>query len=140
MEIKPWESIIDVNTVASFMRSPYVKSTLCQIETGMDDRCGEHTFSIELKSKDHVKTITLTNKIQNRILLEGSLGVLEEITLIEGRVMELKGVSGTLRLDICEDELIQLLKPKKKRIWPRQFDDPWSRYHMLSLIRRRRKQ
>ena len=117
-----------------------MKSTLCQIETGMDDRYDKHTFSIELKSKDHVKTITLTNKIQNRILLEGSLGELEEITLIEGRVMELKGVSGTLRLDICEDELIQLLKPKKKRIWPRQFDDPWSRYHMLSLIRRRRKQ
>ena len=97
------------------MRSPYVKSTLCQIENGMDDRCDEHTFSIELKSKNHVKTITLTNKIQNRILLEGSLGKLEEITLIEGRVMELKGANGTLRLDICEDELMQLLKPKKKK-------------------------
>ena len=115
MEIYPWFSIIDVNTVASFLRSPYVKSTLCQIENGMDDRCDEHTFSIELKSKNHVKTITLTNKIQNRILLEGSLGKLEEITLIEGRVMELKGANGTLRLDICEDELMQLLKPKKKK-------------------------
>ena len=106
--------IIDVNTVASFMRSVYVKSTLCPIETGMDDRCDEHSFSIELKSKKHVKTITLTNKIQNRILLEGSLGKLEEITLIEGRVVELKGANGTLRLDICEDELMQLLKPNKK--------------------------
>ena len=115
MKIYPWESIIDVNTVASFLRSPYVKSTLSQIENDMDDRCDEHTFSIELKSKNHVKTITLTNKIQNRILLEGSLGKLEEITLIEGRVMELKGANGTLRLDICEDELMQLLKPKKKK-------------------------
>ena len=93
-----------------------MKSTLCQIETGMDDRCGEHTFSIELKSKDHVKTITLTNKTQSRILLEGSLGRLEEITIIEGRVIELKGVNGTLRLDIYEDEFMQLLKPKKKRV------------------------
>ena len=92
-----------------------MKSTLCQIETGMDDRCDEHSFSIELKSKKHVKTIAITNKIQNRILLEGSLGKLEEITLIEGRVVELKGVNGTLRLDICEDELMQLLKPKKKK-------------------------
>ncbi len=115
MEINPWDSIIDINTVASIMRSPYVKSTLCQIENDMDDRCDEHTFSIELKSKNHVKNITLTNKIQNRILLEGSLGKLEEITLIEGRVMELKGANGTLRLDICEDELMQLLKPKKKK-------------------------
>jgi len=81
----------------------------------MDDRCDEHTFSIELRSKKHIKNITLTNEIQNRILLEGSLGRLEEITLIEGRVMELKGVNGTLRLDICEDELMQLLKPKKKK-------------------------
>ncbi len=93
-----------------------MKSTLCQIENDMDIRCDEHTFSIELKSKNHVKNITLTNKIQNRILLEGSLGKLEEITLIEGRVMELKGVNGTLRIDICEDELMQLLKPKKKRV------------------------
>ncbi len=91
-----------------------MKSTLCQIENGMDDRCDEHSFSIELKSKKYVKTIALTNKTQNRILLEGSLGELEEITLIEGRVVELKGANGTLRLDICEDELMQLLKPKKK--------------------------
>ena len=91
-----------------------MKSTLCQIENGMEDRCTEHSFSIELKSKKHVKTIALTNKIQNRILLEGYLGELEEITLIEGRVVELKGANGTLRLDICEDELMQLLKPKKK--------------------------
>ena len=122
MKINPWISIIDVNTVASFMRSPYVKSTLCQIETDMDDRCDEHTFSIELKSKDHVKNITLTNKIQNRILLEGSLGKLEEITFIEGRVLELKGANGTLRLDICEDELMQLLKPKKKKTKHRTTD------------------
>jgi len=92
-----------------------VKSMLCQIETGMDDRCDEHSFSIELKSKKHIKNITLTNRIQNMILIEGSLGKLEEITLIEGRVLELKGANGTLRLDICEDELMQLLKPKKKK-------------------------
>ncbi len=76
-EINPWDSIIDVNIVASFMRSPYVKSKLCQIENVMDDRCDEHTFSIELRSKKHIKNITLTNEIQNRILLEGSLGRLE---------------------------------------------------------------
>ena len=111
----PWDSIIDVNTVASFMRTLYVKSTLSQIEIGMDDRCDEHSFSIELKSKKYIKTITLTNEIQNRILLEGSLGELEELSLIEGRVVELKGANGTLRLDICEDELMQLLKPKKKK-------------------------
>ncbi len=115
IEVNTCIDIIDVNTVTSFMRSPYVKSTLCQIEIGMDDRCDEHSFSIELKSKNHIKNITLTNKIQNRILIEGSLGRLEEITLIEGRVMELKGANGTLRLDICEDELMQLLKPKKKK-------------------------
>ena len=114
MEINLWDSIIDVNTVASFLRSVYVKSTHCPNETSMEDRCDEHSFSIELKSKKHIKNITLTNKIQNRILLEGCLGKLEEITLIEGRVMELKGANGTLRLDICEDELMQLRNPKKK--------------------------
>ena len=80
----------------------------------MDDRCDEHSFSIELKSKEYVKTINLTNKVQNRILLEGTLGELEEITLIESRVVELKGANGTLRLDICEDELMELLSSKKK--------------------------
>ena len=80
----------------------------------MDDRCDEHSFSIELKSKEYVKTINLTNKVQNRILLEGTLGELEEITLIESRVVELKGANGTLRLDICENELMELLSPKKK--------------------------
>jgi hypothetical protein len=80
----------------------------------MDDSCKEHSFSIELKSKEHIKNITLTNKIQNRILLEGSLGKLKEISLIEGRVIELIGENGTLRLDICEDEITELLKPSNK--------------------------
>ena len=80
----------------------------------MDDSCKEHSFSIELKSKEHIKNITLTNKIQNRILLEGSLGELKEISLIEGRVIELVGKNGTLRLDICKDEISELLKPSNK--------------------------
>ncbi len=80
----------------------------------MDDRCKEHSFSIELKSKEYIKNITLTNKIQNGILLEGSLGELKEFSLIEGRVIELIGENGTLRLDICEDEIAELLKPSNK--------------------------
>jgi len=65
----------------------------------------EHSFSVEMKSKRYVRNISISDEDYNRVLLEGFLGELERLSLIEGRMLEIKGSNGTLRVDLSEDEL-----------------------------------
>ena len=65
----------------------------------------EHSFSIEMNSKKHVKHMSLSNESHDRVLFEGFLGRLKEISMVEGAVLEIKGVNGVLRIDLSKDEL-----------------------------------
>jgi len=64
----------------------------------------EHSFSIELKSKRYVKQFAMSNDAKNRALIEGLLGEREELTSIEGVMLEIKGINGILRMDLREEE------------------------------------
>ena len=70
----------------------------------------DHSFSVEMKSKECVKQISLSSNDCNSVLLEGFLGELEKISMIEDLVLEIKGVDGTLRIDMTKDELESFLK------------------------------
>jgi hypothetical protein len=70
----------------------------------------EHTFSIEMESKDSLKHIKLSEGTQDNVLIEGSLGALQEVVLHEDALLEVKGTSGTLRLDMNRQTLESCLK------------------------------
>jgi hypothetical protein len=72
----------------------------------------ERGFSLELNSKEHVKRFTILDGAGSRVLVEGFLGVLQQITLVEGLMLEVKGSNGVLRLDMTEDELRRVLSVK----------------------------
>ena len=74
----------------------------------------EHTFSIEMKSKKHVRHISISNESHDRVLFEGYLGELQELSMIEGAALEVKGVYGVLRIDLSEDELQKIFSRKRK--------------------------
>ena len=78
----------------------------------MSGRKFNHGFSVELKSKEFVKSITLSDDKQG-VLLEGVLGQLEELALMEGSVLLLRGSHGMLMLDLKEGELLNMLKKNK---------------------------
>lgn len=65
----------------------------------------EKTFSIEMKSKEYVKHISIADDSPNRVLFEGTLGKMIKISIIEGKVLEFKGSNGVLRIDLNEHEL-----------------------------------
>jgi hypothetical protein len=69
----------------------------------------ERGFSIELNSKEHVKRFTFLNESENRVLVEGFLGELQQITLVEELMLEINCSKGVLRIDVTEDELRQAL-------------------------------
>ena len=73
----------------------------------------EHAFSIEMKSKKYVRHISVSNESHDRVLFEGSLGELEELSMVEGAVLEVKGANGVLRIDLSEDELRKMLFKKE---------------------------
>jgi hypothetical protein len=73
-----------------------------------------HMFSIELKSKDFVKSLAVPNDTEDKVLIEGFLGELKELAITEGLMLEIKGTNGILRMDLKEEELKTLLQHANK--------------------------
>ena len=70
----------------------------------------EHSFSVDMKSKKHVKSISISDEAHDRVLFEGNLGELLELSLVEGDVLELIGVNGVLRVELAMEQLRKALK------------------------------
>ena len=82
---------------------------------GSKGKAAEHMFSIELKSKENVKSLALANQDEGNVLIEGFLGELEDMCFTDGVMLEIHGSKGTLRMDFSEKELKRLL-PKGKAV------------------------
>ncbi len=72
-------------------------------------------FSIELKSRAYIKRVAMSNDVEDRVLIEGFLGELEELNFIEGVMLEIKGINGILRIDLKKEELRKLLQKGRYR-------------------------
>jgi len=70
----------------------------------------EHTFSVEMMSKKHVKSISISDEAHDHVLFEGNLGELVELSLAEGDVLEFVGVNGILRVAVTEEQLRKALR------------------------------
>ena len=70
----------------------------------------DHVFSIEMKSKQYVKNISISNETHDRVLFEGNLGKILSISLVEGDVLELIGINGVLRVNLTKEQLLESIK------------------------------
>jgi hypothetical protein len=75
----------------------------------MDANNKRRGFSIEIESKIHVKNVSISNEAHERVLFEGYIGELVELSMVDGEVLEVRGVHGTLRLDLRREELAGML-------------------------------
>ncbi len=57
-------------------------------------------FSIEIKSRKHIKTLNLSNGHPDAVLIEGDLGPVIEVSMFEDRVLIVKGRHGTIRVEL----------------------------------------
>jgi len=73
----------------------------------------KHAFSIELISKKYLKLVAIPNDAGDNVLIEGFLGKLEAVDLVEGVMLEIQGTNGNLRIDLKEEELKKLLKKRR---------------------------
>ncbi len=82
------------------------------------NRTNRHMFSLELKSKSHLKSLTLSNEKGVNVVIEGCLGSLENLNLTEGVVLEINCAHGSLKMDVDEKDLKKLLS--KQKLSPRE--------------------
>jgi hypothetical protein len=68
-----------------------------------------HVFSVEMKSKRHVRSISISDETKDRVLFEGDLGDLEEVAFIGGSMLEVRGTNGVLRIELGEEETRKLM-------------------------------
>lgn len=76
----------------------------------------EHMFSIELKSKAHLKNVSYSNAEQSNVVVEGFLGKLIDIQFTEGVILEVNGAAGSLRMDLSEVEFKKLILKQKDKV------------------------
>ncbi len=65
----------------------------------------ERAFSVDLKSRMAVRTVSLGNGRGNGVAIEGSLGTLEHVGFLDGTVLEVAGTDGVIRVDLSREEL-----------------------------------
>ena len=70
----------------------------------------ERFFSVELNSKAHLKSVTLTNGSSDSALIEGTLGDLVQATFAEDEIFEVVGTKGTFRINLAQDEIKEAKK------------------------------
>ena len=76
----------------------------------------KHIFSVEMKSKKHVKNISISDEGYDRVFFEGDLGDSVEISLVEGDVLEVIGGNGILRIGVTESELRSILSSPSRQV------------------------
>lgn len=82
----------------------------------MDNKSGkEHAFSIELKSKNSLKNVTLVNGSGDSVI-EGTIGELVQATFAEGVVLKVVGTNGVLRLDLGEGDIKKTSEQKQMEV------------------------
>ena len=64
-----------------------------------------HSFSVEMVSRASINRISLGENTEKEVLVEGELGELIKIELIEGILLQIIGENGAIRIDLTEKEL-----------------------------------
>lgn len=68
---------------------------------------------MEMKSRENVDAITFSEDARG-VLIEGTLGELEELEMFEGAVLVVEGTKGTLRVDLAPDDLRKMMSKEVK--------------------------
>ena len=71
------------------------------------------SFSLELDERGLIKCISLPEGSGDRLMIEGFIGELTEVELIEDILLQIKATNGVLRIDLTRDELKKALRGKK---------------------------
>jgi hypothetical protein len=72
-------------------------------------------FSIELNSRGHIKRVLLPDGSGDRLTIEGALGELDNMELVEDIMLVVRGTKGVFRMNLTRDELKKTLRVRALR-------------------------
>jgi hypothetical protein len=62
-----------------------------------------------MDGKRHVKNVHISDKLNQEVFIEGDLGRLVNVEIVEKMLLEIQGTNGILRVDLPEGELRKAL-------------------------------
>ena len=65
----------------------------------------ERSFTMDLKSSDAVKVVSLGGRKGSDLSIDGTIGLLEKAEFVDNAVLEVAGAKGTLRIDLTAEDL-----------------------------------
>ena len=74
------------------------------------------TLLVELGSKEHVRSVSISDESHDRVFFEGNLGRLLHISIIDKQALEVIAENGSFRVDIDEDIIRQVLESKTREL------------------------
>ena len=82
----------------------------------MDDKLTGRGFTLEMKSMEYVRTVSLSEAGCEGFLFEGVLGELEEFGVLEEAIPMVRGTHGILKIDQKEKGLSWAMSKDKAAI------------------------
>lgn len=76
------------------------------------EKNSERFFSAEMNSNDHIRLKSFSG---DNTSIDGSLGELVELELVEGVFLAIQGRNGLLCVDLSENELKELLQSENRK-------------------------
>jgi len=73
-------------------------------------------LSLEMASKRYVKSLIVSDEARGRVLFEADIGSLIGLSSVDGRVLEVRGTNGTLRVDLTDEELEAMLNKARSKL------------------------
>jgi len=70
----------------------------------------KHAFSVEMRSRENVKRISVSDNSRDTVIFEGELGELNGLRIVEGLMLEVDGANGVLRIDMTKEEFERACK------------------------------
>jgi hypothetical protein len=69
-----------------------------------------------LESKNSVKSISISDVDHDRVLFEGDIGNVNELSIIDSKSLEIIGENGVIRVDISTDKLVNVIESPNQTI------------------------
>jgi hypothetical protein len=74
----------------------------------------EKGFSVELHKKKYITHVNLSDKSHDPVLIEGVLGGMSSVLILEDSFIEFQGKNGVIRIDVDPVFLFQNLSRKEE--------------------------
>jgi hypothetical protein len=71
----------------------------------------ERSFSLELKTKQKLRNVTLNNDVNENVLIEGTIGELKNAGFVCEDILEVVGSEGVLRVNVAKQEIVGVKQP-----------------------------